>query len=137
MLTMKLLNKACTGLYPEWIYKFYAKVEVGLVLESTAYILDLPHCAAAYRTIIVQFYACFRIFPNDSLMTFRMVSSSTRQYCHEGSRTACSRVTRTARSSTRSSGARAAQAEQVWRERSEGRRSPTTRGPDLRRWPSS
>jgi hypothetical protein len=72
MLTMKLLNKACTGLYSGWMYKFHAKAEVETILERTRYILDLPHCAAEYRMIIVQFYTNFRIFPNNNVICGRL-----------------------------------------------------------------
>jgi hypothetical protein len=73
MLTMKLLNKACTGLYSNWIYKYHAKAEVTTILERTKFILDLPYCAAEYRLIVLQFYCNFRIFPNNSLLTARII----------------------------------------------------------------
>jgi hypothetical protein len=72
MLTMKLLNKACTGLYPNWIYNYHVKPTLPDLLQKTRYVLDLPESSAEYRTIILNFYTNFKVFATNSLMTNRI-----------------------------------------------------------------
>jgi hypothetical protein len=72
MLTMKLLNKACTGLYPNWIFKYHVQPILPDFLKKTRYILDLPDCPTEYRCIILNFYTNFNVFPNNSLMSGRI-----------------------------------------------------------------
>ena len=71
MLTMKLLNRACSGLYGYWIYKYHAKAKAATILEKTEYMFDIPVHGLKYRAEVLKFYNNFMIFPNNSVMTSR------------------------------------------------------------------
>jgi hypothetical protein len=70
MLTMKLLNKACTGLYPYWLYKYVSSLSHS-ILAKTEHLLSIPGYGLEWRRVLMLFYINFRIFPNNSVLTNR------------------------------------------------------------------
>jgi hypothetical protein len=71
MLTMKLLNKACTGLYLNSMYRHLAKGACEGLAIATEYLVDLPETGFLYRGYVLEFITNFEVFPNDSVISFR------------------------------------------------------------------
>ena len=73
MLTMKLLNRACSGLYLYYLYRNSAKPAATTLLEDTRYLLELPETGILYRGYVLDFMTHFKVFPNNGVLTFRSV----------------------------------------------------------------
>jgi hypothetical protein len=71
MLTMKLLNKACTGLYPNWLYKNYVEKVARGILNKTEHLIEISGQGLEWRRVLMLFYINFRIFPNNGVLTNR------------------------------------------------------------------
>lgn len=71
MLTMQLLNRACSGLYLYTLYKHNAEPVLYDLLAKTDYLFGVPEAGLHYRATVLNFFAMFKVMPNDSLLTNR------------------------------------------------------------------
>jgi hypothetical protein len=71
MYTMVLMVETCSGLYHYWLHQSIAQRVLPTFLSSTEYLMDLPEFGLKYRSVALQLYSCFAVFPNNGILTNR------------------------------------------------------------------
>jgi hypothetical protein len=71
MYTMVLMVETCSGLYHYWIHSHFASKVLPSFLSNTEYLMDLPEFGLKYRSVALQLYSCFAVFPNNGILMMR------------------------------------------------------------------
>jgi hypothetical protein len=77
MYTMVLMVETCSGLYHYWIHKQLASSILPSFLTKTEYLMEIPNLGMTYRSVALQLYSCFAIFPGNSVLANRSSLNDT------------------------------------------------------------
>jgi hypothetical protein len=77
MYTMVLMVETCSGLYHYWIHKHLASSILPSFLTKTEYLMEIPNLGMTYRSVALQLYSCFAIFPGNSVLANRSSLNDT------------------------------------------------------------
>jgi hypothetical protein len=71
MYTMVLMVESCSSVYHYWIHNYLRTNILPSYLEKTEYLMKIPVFGLRYRSVALQLYSCFTVFPGNGILGYR------------------------------------------------------------------
>jgi hypothetical protein len=71
MYTMVLMVESCSSVYHYWVHNYLRTNILPSYLEKTEYLMKIPVFGLRYRSVALQLYSCFAVFPGNGILGCR------------------------------------------------------------------